>query len=754
MPDPGDTGYGDRGQGTSSSTGRTSSSSGSTTKSSTGTGAGGSGTKTGSTGTDSNRGSGAGGSGVGGGGGGGGGATGTRGSSTGASVGPKSGTNAPGNAKTSSTADRGGGGITSKSAQINSGANASQQVSRSTKTDIGGQTVNGAPVSSGSKPSAKVVDPTRSLGPGGPMGAPAYNGAYNANTNSYSSISRGAPQTVNTAGKSDYAGRGGQSTGVKSSTPGKMGPGSTQTGGLTQTVNSGIKTNFGGLPAPGGILGKSAQINSASNASQQVNRAAKSDTPGKMGASSTQSGGFTQTVNSAAKTSLPSPKVAQPNLGGAIGNLAQINSAANPAQQVNRLAQTDLEQYPNREAKTNRAPRMNTNQDAIDAAMRAKDAVTQVLRDAYDSVFGPTEQTVNSAAKGSLPPSALGADINLNRGMAPYMSGDIAMQNAISKPYGATDYGENFAASLLSNGLGSAQESMNAGRSAPSMQPGKIQGRVAPPGGLTRSIVEVNGLPAATGEEGIIAPQRMVSPLDQARQERFAQIASARGQLAPGASIVPAGNILDAAAAPTNPFYRGPAAQVQDVRNKVAMAQGAAPAPPMEINVNGGMPTSMPGGLGVVAYNSLAASRRPDVTTAQRDAMYGGGPSVAPSQEGDMVAPSQQYDGAVNRNPMQDDSQPQDLQELYNRYQYEKQRAQQGYRDLPGRIWDAIVNGEITGYTPPADSGGKDVRDSGSNAYAPVDVDAVLAEYLRQLEAEQAILGNRSQMDLVFNTFV
>jgi hypothetical protein len=57
--------------------------------------------------------------------------------------------------------------------------------------------------------------------------------------------------------------------------------------------------------------------------------------------------------------------------------------------------------------------------------------------------------------------------------------------------------------------------------------------------------------------------------------------------------------------------------------------------------------------------------------------------------------PSQEYIGQPNVAPSQNAGQPQSLQELANRYNYEKGQIKQGFQNLPGQIYDAIVGGDF-----------------------------------------------------------
>lgn len=234
----------------------------------------------------------------------------------------------------------------------------------------------------------------------------------------------------------------------------------------------------------------------------------------------------------------------------------------------------------------------------------------------------------------------------------------------------------------------------------------------------------------------------------------------------------------------TNPFFRDPAAQAQGVRNAVALALGQAPRPapapaprqPTEVNI--GMPTSVGGGLGFPGYTApigLSSQRiigsSPANLPGQRDEMYGGGPTRAQASPADgqgdgegeassprVNSPSQEGDYPPDENFVQDAGQPQSIRELYNRYKYEKEQAKEGFKELPGRLWDAITRGDVRPYDretndkrEPRKVYGSTVRsyqNTGTEEQA-----VLLAQLLALMQQQQSGIAP-SQMDLVYNTFV
>lgn len=254
----------------------------------------------------------------------------------------------------------------------------------------------------------------------------------------------------------------------------------------------------------------------------------------------------------------------------------------------------------------------------------------------------------------------------------------------------------------------------------------------------------------------------------------------------------------------SNPFRSPPGETANDIMTQVALALGPRPIVPQrqptQISVpGGGLPVAGPnispsqqgglgaqGGLGVQAYPGAVATPPLNVpsgsSTEQRDHYYGGGltapeaPATPPDQASPLppatglegitqpsvtvpTVPSQEGNWPADPNFTQDDGQPQSLRELHRRYQYEKEQAKQGIKDLPGKLWQAIVNGDIHGGEfSHAGNGRQDLPRTAipTRSQAPLQQtaqSAALAQLLLLLQQQQAGTSP-SQMDLVFKTFV
>lgn len=190
----------------------------------------------------------------------------------------------------------------------------------------------------------------------------------------------------------------------------------------------------------------------------------------------------------------------------------------------------------------------------------------------------------------------------------------------------------------------------------------------------------------------------------------------------------------------TNPMYRDPAAQANAVRASVAMGLGARPSQP-------------------AAVASAAPQRAPTEIN-----IPGYPEQVAPSQQGQWgrsVAPSQQGEWGPDENFTQAAGQPQNLGELKNRGKYETARAIDGAKALPGKLADAILNGDFRAYTGSEndkhsyadreqlpDKGRRRVGKSLSSATQQAALVTLLMKLIQQQQA-----GN-PQADLVNSTFV
>jgi hypothetical protein len=106
--------------------------------------------------------------------------------------------------------------------------------------------------------------------------------------------------------------------------------------------------------------------------------------------------------------------------------------------------------------------------------------------------------------------------------------------------------------------------------------------------------------------------------------------------------------------------------------------------------------------------------------------------------------------------PSQVAGQPQSIGEAWNRAQYEKDRATDGFSNLPGRVLDAILSGNISGNTMQgprdAERGGKD---SGWNQLILDEITRILGSPAPATASRPAgAAPNQSQLDLVLNTFL
>ena len=212
-------------------------------------------------------------------------------------------------------------------------------------------------------------------------------------------------------------------------------------------------------------------------------------------------------------------------------------------------------------------------------------------------------------------------------------------------------------------------------------------------------------------------------------------------------------------------------------RNAQAIAnQSVAPSQQMPTG-----PIGAQGGLGVQAYPGVVQTPPLNVptnsSTAQRDQYYGGGPTetlgpvedVPPQQASPVtvtnpeapVPPSQEGDYPPNENPSQVAGQPQSISEWDNRYEYEKQKVVDTLKKMPGDLFNAIISGDIRGYTPDPNDRGTDPLPYGIHPGTPgTGNSAMLAQQAALINRLVAMLRQQqlgvapSQADLVFNTFV
>ncbi len=194
---------------------------------------------------------------------------------------------------------------------------------------------------------------------------------------------------------------------------------------------------------------------------------------------------------------------------------------------------------------------------------------------------------------------------------------------------------------------------------------------------------------------------------------------------------------IDPAGGLPNPMRQPPGQIVNDVRRQVAVQQGPRAPQPQTITVpGGGLPTGAPGQQEIVRniedYN--------------------------PQQQPGTQAPSQQYDGGANTAPSQNAGQPQNLAELANRYSYEKGQIKDGFRNLPGKIYDAITGGDFRAYDPIGDQQGQRgdpaIGNSGNGGQQqPVDIQQLL-NMIAQLQGQGGVSDPSQQLQMILRTFV
>lgn len=152
-------------------------------------------------------------------------------------------------------------------------------------------------------------------------------------------------------------------------------------------------------------------------------------------------------------------------------------------------------------------------------------------------------------------------------------------------------------------------------------------------------------------------------------------------------------------------FNTNPAQALGDLRRQAAVALGPAapPArPPTEFNLE--VPPVKIAGDPRVGLPTGAFPSAPDPSMTMPGA--GSPPNRDPlpaSNPGSTVAvndpfnPMQEGEYPPGESPSQVNGQPQSLSELMNRIGYERDQVKQGWNDLPGKLWDAITNGDISG---------------------------------------------------------
>ncbi len=546
------------------------------------------------------------------------------------------------------------------------------------------------------------------------------------------------------------------------STAGKSDYGGIDTGNQV----SGIKSNYGGIDTGRQITGNKTNIGGTVNGSA-------TDTAWAGGPANPQKS------NVAGKTDKnASPKVANPS-----GTDSFWGGPNTTPQESNTAEKTDRTRQP---TNADLAREIGNMYDA------AKNGITNSVKNIASVFTGPPQQEVNRAEKTGLPSNRFG-----NQTVTGSLFGMQPTSPSLGQVVGGLPIG------FTGPRVGTAQSSLGdithtdpvgematlSGLGDKAAQ-GTLLGEYAPAKSITDRVgpsVPTRGLPAAPGAPGMPAPtgeesvtpsvptrmdgigygfpsfdpasdiqQRAIdrgligsvvgqSALDQQRQDAFNKIAAARGQ------VVPMGGPPPGAPAPGAPTMVNPLAGMvtfSNLANPESLAAGrllgrgdlTAPGLTGYGNI-GGVPV---GGLG-----------NRGVPTAPSP-----GQSINPSQEGDMVAPSQEYDGPPNKNPSQDDGQMKSLRDVYNRYQYEKQRVKEGVRSLPGRIGEAIRTGDFRGLPfsgDPRSNNNEGMPGRGVPAQAGSQdqlLSQILAMLLQQQQQQSQGIASPSQMDLVYRTFI
>ena len=227
---------------------------------------------------------------------------------------------------------------------------------------------------------------------------------------------------------------------------------------------------------------------------------------------------------------------------------------------------------------------------------------------------------------------------------------------------------------------------------------------------------KAGSMPPANGSEGIqTGPQPEMSPED----------------VIPGSVSPPA--------APTATAPQAPRARrsVDDVLQEIALAEAA---------VNG-----------IGAMNPTSTLPVPGNESAGGDVGVDPQPNAPSSGVDPSLSPSQQGDYPPDENFMQDDGQAQSIDELGNRFQYEKDRAVDNFKNLHGNLYNAIVNGDLRPYTGTENDKRMPyepqmMRQQAASAQMSSEQEAALITLLMSLLQQQSA-GN-PQADLVNNTFI
>lgn len=304
----------------------------------------------------------------------------------------------------------------------------------------------------------------------------------------------------------------------------------------------------------------------------------------------------------------------------------------------------------------------------------------------------------------------------------------------------------------------------------------------------------VPALPAATGEAGIAPPKApfrngAASELPPGYADRYLNQAPAY----PGADGITSNDIGGTFDNGAGQGQQGATYAVQrgDTLGKIAAKNGTTVQALAEANgiknpnmIRPGQRLTIPGGATVQPMGALQSpldrvvegmaadapyeapddpafdSRFPSTGQTADEYMGRADPaSWSDGEDSEPVSPSQGEDVP----PSQLDRYPQDYDELKNRWDYSKQKLKDDVKTLPGRVVQAIRDGDFRntfGYGNFGDVASRNPRPATPGPtvnYAPgnSDYQALVQQLLALLNAQQGILsGNKSQMDLVYNTFV
>jgi LysM repeat protein len=207
------------------------------------------------------------------------------------------------------------------------------------------------------------------------------------------------------------------------------------------------------------------------------------------------------------------------------------------------------------------------------------------------------------------------------------------------------------------------------------VQRGDTLSKIAAKNGTTvKAIAEANGIKNVNA----IKPGQTLSIPTNASIQPMGM--SVPDEALPGAHLDPAGAIL------------GSPDMVTPLTGMVKFSSMADPAAPITtLGWNVGTPSlDRYGNVGGAILNSFGdtdvGQQAPAQSQDTGDDADGASVSVSPSQE---------YDGPPDENFTQDDGQADDVGELRNRYNYEKDKLVDAIRKAPQSFWNSIINGDF-----------------------------------------------------------